>query len=164
DQAAGEPAEQNRGKGDDAGGDGGDSRQGALGHSTSLETRSVEFRPVRATVIIPTYNEAGNITDISARVRAALPEAAILVVHDASPDGTAELARRAGNEVGNLTVLERPGKAGLGTAYRAGFAHALDAGADVCIQIDADLSHDPDALPALVANVEFGADLAIGSR
>ena len=119
---------------------------------------------MRATVVIPTYNEAGNIADVCRRVRAALPGATILVVDDNSPDGTAELARRMGAEVGGLEVLERDGKAGLGTAYRAGFAHALAGGADVCIQIDADLSHDPDALPALLANVEHGADLAIGSR
>lgn len=115
-------------------------------------------------VVIPTYNEAGNVEQICARVRAALPAATILVVDDNSPDGTAALAQRIGSADGNLHVLERPGKAGLGTAYRAGFAAALDGGADVCVQIDADLSHDPDALPALVANVALGADLAIGSR
>jgi dolichol-phosphate mannosyltransferase len=121
-------------------------------------------RPVRVAVVIPTYNEAGNIAAVCERVRAALPAASIVVVDDRSPDGTAELARQAGAQLGNVTVLERPGKAGLGTAYRAGFAHALEAGAEVCVQVDADLSHDPAELPALVANVELGADLAIGSR
>jgi dolichol-phosphate mannosyltransferase len=121
-------------------------------------------RPVRVAVVIPTYNEAGNIADVCTRVRSALPTASIVVVDDSSPDGTAELARRVGDRIGAVTVLERPGKAGLGTAYRAGFAHALEDGAEVCVQIDADLSHDPAELPALVANVEVGADLAIGSR
>ena len=119
---------------------------------------------MHVTVVIPTYNEAGNIATVCARVRAALPEATVLVVDDGSPDGTAAIARQAGVELGGVDVLERPAKAGLGTAYRAGFAHALDGGADVCVQMDADLSHDPDSLPALVANVELGADLAIGSR
>lgn len=115
-------------------------------------------------VVIPTYDEAGNVAEVCTRVRAALPEAMILVVDDNSPDGTADVARRAGDRLGNVTVLARSGKAGLGTAYRAGFAAALAGGADVCVQLDADLSHDPAVLPALVANVVHGADLAIGSR
>jgi dolichol-phosphate mannosyltransferase len=119
---------------------------------------------VRVAVVVPTYNEADNITALCERVRAALPEADIVVVDDASPDGTAGVARAVGERIGGVHVLERPGKAGLGAAYRAGFALAIDRGAEVCVQIDADLSHDPDVLPALVVNVEHGADLAIGSR
>lgn len=115
-------------------------------------------------MIVPTYQEAGNIVTLCERVRAALPAATILVVDDASPDGTADLARQAGERLGNITVLERSGKSGLGAAYRAGMTAAIDAGAEICVQIDADLSHDPAALPAMVANVEFGIDLAIGSR
>lgn len=119
---------------------------------------------MRVAVVVPTYNEAGNIVTVCERVRAALPEAEIVVVDDASPDGTAALARAAGERLGGVVVLERPAKEGLGSAYRAGFALAIERGAEVCVQLDADLSHDPAALPALIANVEHGADLAIGSR
>lgn len=119
---------------------------------------------MRVAVVVPTYNEAGNIVTVCERVRAALPEAEIVVVDDASPDGTAALARAAGERLGGVVVLERPAKQGLGSAYRAGFALAIERGAEVCVQLDADLSHDPAALPALIANVEHGADLAIGSR
>lgn len=119
---------------------------------------------MRVAVVVPTYNEAGNIVTVCERVRAALPEAEIVVVDDASPDGTAALARAAGGRLGGVVVLERPAKQGLGSAYRAGFALAIERGAEVCVQLDADLSHDPAALPALIANVEHGADLAIGSR
>jgi glycosyltransferase involved in cell wall biosynthesis len=119
---------------------------------------------VRVAVIVPTYNEAGTIVAVCERIREALPDAEIIVVDDASPDGTAGVVRDAGERIGGLVVLERPGKAGLGAAYRAGFALAIERGAEVCIQLDADLSHDPAVLPALVANVEHGADLAIGSR
>ncbi len=115
-------------------------------------------------VVVPTFEEADNIAALCEQVLTQLPEAEILVVDDASPDGTASIARALGERTGRLTVLERPRKAGLGAAYRAGFDEALRRGADVCVQIDADLSHDPAVMPALVANVEHGADLAIGSR
>jgi glycosyltransferase involved in cell wall biosynthesis len=119
---------------------------------------------VRVAVVVPTYNEAGTIVAVCERIRDAVPDAEIIVVDDASPDGTADLARAAGARLGGVVVLERPAKDGLGAAYRAGFALAIERGAEVCIQMDADLSHDPAVLPALVANVEHGADLAIGSR
>jgi dolichol-phosphate mannosyltransferase len=119
---------------------------------------------VRVAVVAPNYNEATSSVEVCERIREALPEAEIVVVDDASPDGTAELARAAGDRVGRVVVLERDSKDGLGAAYRAGFALAIERGADVCVQLDADLSHDPAVLPALVSNVEHGADLAIGSR
>jgi dolichol-phosphate mannosyltransferase len=119
---------------------------------------------VRVAVVVPTYNEAGTIVEVCDRIRAALPESEIVVVDDASPDGTAAIARAAGERIGRIVVLERDAKNGLGAAYRAGFARAIELGAEVCVQLDADLSHDPAVLPALVTNVEHGADLAIGSR
>ena len=119
---------------------------------------------MQVAVVVPTYNEAGTIVAVCERIRDALPDAEIVVVDDASPDGTADRARQAGERLGGVVVLERPAKDGLGAAYRAGFALAIERGAEVCIQMDADLSHDPTVLPALVANVEHGADLAIGSR
>jgi dolichol-phosphate mannosyltransferase len=119
---------------------------------------------VRVAVVVPTYNEADNIGVLCERVRAALPDAEIVVVDDGSPDGTADLVRGLADRLGHVVVLERPAKSGLGAAYRAGFADAIGRGAEVCVQIDADLSHDPAVLPALIANVEHGADLAIGSR
>ncbi len=115
-------------------------------------------------VVIPTYDEAENVADVLGRVRAAVPDAHVLVVDDNSPDGTADLAERAGAELGQVDVLRRPEKGGLGPAYRAGFAWGLARGFDVLVEMDADLSHDPDALPELLAAVAAGADLAIGSR
>jgi glycosyltransferase involved in cell wall biosynthesis len=119
---------------------------------------------VRAVAVVPTYNEAANLGELVKRLRTAVADVGILVVDDASPDGTAALARELAGEFGDLAVLERPRKLGLGSAYRAGFRRAIDDGAEICVQIDADLSHDPAVLPALLANVEHGADLAIGSR
>jgi dolichol-phosphate mannosyltransferase len=119
---------------------------------------------VRALVVLPTYQEAGNIRTALTRLRGAVPDACILVVDDNSPDGTAALAEEVGRELGNIDVLRRPGKDGLGSAYRAGFAHGLASGFDVLVEIDADGSHDPAVLPQLLAAVERGADLAIGSR
>jgi glycosyltransferase involved in cell wall biosynthesis len=119
---------------------------------------------VRVTVVVPTYEEADNVESLCRGIRSALPDAHILIVDDASPDGTARIARELAAELGDLEVLERRDKSGLGSAYRDGFRHAIDTGAEVCVQMDADLSHDPEMLPALVANVELGADLAIGSR
>ena len=115
-------------------------------------------------MVIPTYQEAENIADVLRRVRAAAPQVSVLVVDDGSPDGTADLAERVGEEVGQVRVLRRTEKAGLGSAYRAGFDDGLAAGHDVLIEMDADFSHDPADLPRLLAAVADGADLAIGSR
>lgn len=119
---------------------------------------------MRALVVVPTFNEAGNIESVLRRIVAALPDAEVLVVDDASPDGTAAIAERVGAELGRIRVLRRPAKAGLASAYRDGFAEGVRLGAPVLVQIDADLSHDPDRLPALVSAVEHGVDLAMGSR
>jgi dolichol-phosphate mannosyltransferase len=119
---------------------------------------------VRPLVVLPTYQEAANIADVLRRVRAAVPDSSVLVVDDGSPDGTADLAEAMGAELGSISVLRRPGKAGLGSAYRAGFRRGLAEGFDVLVEMDADLSHDPAALPDLLRAVEEGVDLAIGSR
>jgi dolichol-phosphate mannosyltransferase len=119
---------------------------------------------MRTLVIIPTYLEAENIADVLGQVREALPDADILVVDDASPDGTADLARATGTTLGGVDVLDRPAKGGLAGAYRAGFQHAFTHGYDVVVQMDADLSHPPARLPALLGELEAGADIAIGSR
>lgn len=116
-------------------------------------------------VVLPTYQEAENIADVLTRIRASVPETHVLVVDDGSPDGTADLAEQTAAELGNIDVLRRAEKSGLGPAYRAGFAWGLDAGHDVLIEMDADLSHDPRVLAELIAAVApGGADLAIGSR
>ncbi|MGD9702089.1 MAG: polyprenol monophosphomannose synthase [Acidimicrobiia bacterium] len=117
-----------------------------------------------ALVVVPTYNEAPNIETVIRRIRAALPDAGVIVVDDDSPDGTADLVAKLGLELGGIEVIRRPGKGGLGSAYRDGFAAALAGGAAVVVQMDADLSHDPAMLPALVSAVEHGASLAMGSR
>jgi glycosyltransferase involved in cell wall biosynthesis len=119
---------------------------------------------MKTLVIIPTYLEAENIADVLGKVRAAAPHVHVLVVDDASPDGTADLARAAGEQLGQVDVLARPGKGGLGGAYRAGFQRAFSESYEVIVQMDADLSHPPDRLPALLAEVDKGADIAIGSR
>lgn len=115
-------------------------------------------------LVVPTYQEAENIERLLRSVRAAVPDISILIVDDNSPDGTGELAEKVGEEVGDVEVLHRAGKAGLGAAYRHGFRHALDSGHDVVVQMDADMSHDPAVLPDLLAAVDAGADVAVGSR
>jgi dolichol-phosphate mannosyltransferase len=115
-------------------------------------------------VVLPTFNESENIDRVLRRIRGALGDATILVVDDGSPDGTADIAETIGKELGNIEVMRRHGKSGLGSAYRAGFRWGLDRGFDACIEMDADLSHEPEALPELVAALSGGHDLAIGSR
>jgi dolichol-phosphate mannosyltransferase len=119
---------------------------------------------VRVLVVIPTYNESENIERVLRRIRDALPEATVLVVDDGSPDGTADQAETLGKELGQVELLRRTEKSGLGSAYRAGFRWGLDHGYDACVEMDADLSHDPDALPGLVAPLEKGFELVVGSR
>jgi dolichol-phosphate mannosyltransferase len=119
---------------------------------------------MRVLVIIPTYDEAENIADVVGRVRDAVPDAHVLVVDDNSPDGTGDLVEGMAGDDANLHLLRRAGKAGLGSAYRAGFAWGAAEGFEVMVEMDADLSHDPAALPSLLARVDDGADLAIGSR
>jgi dolichol-phosphate mannosyltransferase len=119
---------------------------------------------MRALVVTPTYLEADNIVAFLERVRAEAPDVDILVVDDNSPDGTADLAEKAAVELGQIEVLRRPKKIGLGDAYRAGFAVGVERGYGILVQIDADHSHDPAALPTLLDAVERGADLAVGSR
>ena len=119
---------------------------------------------VRVLVVVPTYNEALNIETLLRQVHAALPDAGVLVVDDGSPDGTADLAQKVGVELGDVHVLRRKQKSGLGSAYRAGFRWGLEAGYDACVEMDADFSHDPASLPALVAPLEDGYEVVVGSR
>jgi len=119
----------------------------------------------RIWIALPTFNEAENLRSISAAILAAVPTATLLVIDDASPDGTGQLADDLASADRRVRVLHRQRKEGLGRAYLAGFRVALDAGAGTVVQMDADGSHDPVVLPALVAPIEAGeADLVIGSR
>jgi dolichol-phosphate mannosyltransferase len=119
---------------------------------------------VRTLVVLPTYDEADNIAEVLRRLRAAVPDADVLVVDDSSPDGTADVAKAAAHELGQVDVTVRPAKSGLGSAYRHGFREGLASGYQVMVEMDSDLSHDPASLPDLLAAVASGADLAIGSR
>jgi dolichol-phosphate mannosyltransferase len=117
-----------------------------------------------AWLVLPTYNEAGNVEPLVAAALESLPPSArILVVDDNSPDGTGEIADRLADEHGAVEVLHRPRKEGLGPAYIAGFRHALAAGAGLVVEMDADFSHDPADLKRLLA-AAADADLVIGSR
>ncbi|WP_223693360.1 polyprenol monophosphomannose synthase [Leifsonia poae] len=130
-------------------------------------------------VIIPTYNERENVASIVARVRASTPEVEILVVDDNSPDGTGAIADALAAEDPNVHVLHRPGKNGLGAAYRDGMRWALDAGYGRIVEMDADGSHRPEQLPRLLGALRTesaqpgspaasttpgGADVVLGSR
>ncbi len=117
----------------------------------------------RVVVLIPTYNERENLPRIVARVRATTPDVDILVLDDASPDGTGQVADGLAAEDGHVMVLHRTGKQGLGAAYLAGFAWALEHGYDAVVEMDADGSHQPEQLPALLEAAER-ADAVIGSR
>ena len=115
-------------------------------------------------MVLPTYNERENVAGLLAAVRSTIPAAEILVVDDNSPDGTASVVEEAASELGQIKLLRRPGKHGLGSAYRDGFAVALDEAYDAVVSMDADFSHDPASLPDLLRLLDAGADAVIGSR
>jgi dolichol-phosphate mannosyltransferase len=117
----------------------------------------------RAVVVIPTYNEVENLALIVPRVLAQDPGLEVLVVDDNSPDGTGKVAQELAETTGRVHVLHRPGKQGLGAAYRAGLAHALTLGPECVIQMDADFSHPPEVLPQMLAASEE-CDVVLGSR
>ena len=118
----------------------------------------------RVVMVVPTYNEAENLSWIIGRLREAQPGVDVLVVDDGSPDGTGWIADELAAADPQVRVLHRSEKAGLGAAYRAGFRVALDAGYDVIGEMDADGSHQPEELSRLVDALRDGADLVIGSR
>ncbi|HAX82929.1 MAG TPA: hypothetical protein DCY40_10235 [Actinobacteria bacterium] len=118
--------------------------------------------PSTVTVVMPTYNEAATLREAALGVIA--HGYRLLVVDDASPDGTGDLAAGLSREHPRIAVLHRPSKQGLGPAYAAGFAAAVAAGAEIVCEMDADLSHDPAQLPDLVGAAAAGADMVLGSR
>ncbi len=113
-------------------------------------------------VVVPTYNEAENIALIADAVRS--HGLNLLIVDDGSPDGTGQIADELAQGDSGVSVLHRTSKEGLGPAYAAGFQVGIERGAGIICEMDADFSHDPNDLPRLVAAIDAGGDLAIGSR
>ncbi len=118
----------------------------------------------RLLVVIPTYNERQNIETLVDGIRRSQPAAHILFVDDNSPDGTADFAMQLGARLGNIDVLRRTERLGIGSAYRAGLRAGLDRGYTLFVSMDGDLSHDPMYLPQMVEAIAQGADVVIGSR
>ena len=118
---------------------------------------------LKVLVIIPTYNEAQNITKLVPCVLNQAPNLDVLVVDDNSPDGTAGLVRDMKDSDGHIHLIERPAKMGLGTAYVAGFRFAIENSYDCVFEMDADFSHDPKEIPTFLKNIE-NCDLVLGSR
>ncbi len=120
---------------------------------------------LQVTIIVPTYNERENIESLVIQLLALLLAVRVIVVDDNSPDGTGAIADRlAAESNGRVKVIHRAGKLGLGTAYSASFRRALDEGADLICTMDADFSHNPRYIPAMVDKIGQGYDLVVGSR
>ena len=124
-----------------------------------------ELNYPKVAVVVPTYNEAENLPVLAERLSALdIPGLTLIVVDDGSPDGTGEVAKQlAAQYDGRVELVQRHRKEGLGPAYIAGFSHALDAGADVIVQMDADLSHQPEYIPQFI-DALGESDVVIGSR
>jgi dolichol-phosphate mannosyltransferase len=125
---------------------------------------SPSLREPGTLIVTPTYNERGNLPRHVAAIRRAAPDAHVLIVDDASPDGTGELAESLAAEDDHVHVMHRPGKLGLGTAYVQAFTHGLAQGYERIVSMDADLSHDAKYLPDFFRALDAGADVVIGSR
>jgi dolichol-phosphate mannosyltransferase len=139
------------------------------GLTVRLYSRAVrggnESREMTRTLIVtPTYNERANLETFVAGVREAAPAADLLIVDDASPDGTGDLADAIAARDAHVRVMHRAGKLGLGTAYVEGFRRGISEGYDRFVEMDADLSHGPQYLARLLGALDAGADLAVGSR
>lgn len=119
---------------------------------------------LKTLIVTPTYNEHENLPRFVALVRAAAPDADMMIVDDASPDGTGEIADDLAKGDDKIHVIHRPGKLGLGTAYVDAFRWGLQRGYERFLEMDADLSHDPNDLPKLFRALDDGADVVIGSR
>jgi dolichol-phosphate mannosyltransferase len=120
---------------------------------------------MRATICLPTYNEAPNLEPMIEALQGVLRDGdRVLVIDDSSPDGTGRIADRLAAEHPFVSVLHRPRKEGLGRAYLAGFERALAEGAELVLEMDCDFSHDPADVPRLIAEAEGGVDLVLGSR
>jgi dolichol-phosphate mannosyltransferase len=119
---------------------------------------------IRSLIVIPTFNEVNSLRPLIEAIHGTLPLADILVVDDASLDGTGTLADRLAARDARVNVRHRPSKLGLGTAYMDGFEWGLTRGYDRFFEMDADLSHDPRYLPSFVAELDAGADVVVGSR
>lgn len=118
---------------------------------------------LKACIIIPTYNERDNLRKLTEQTLQQDPSLHLLIVDDNSPDGTGQLADTLATENSRITVLHRPAKLGLGSAYRDGFRKAMAQGAELLIEMDADFSHDPSVLPQFLEQIK-DHDLVIGSR
>ena len=133
--------------------------------SSSPDSEPMGSRIGRVAVIVPTYNEAANMPELASRLFGlGLQDVRLYIVDDASPDGTAAVARRLSGEYGGrIEVISRSGKLGLGTAYVTGFARALEEEVDCIVQMDADLSHAPEETPKMLAMLR-SFDVVVGSR
>jgi dolichol-phosphate mannosyltransferase len=120
--------------------------------------------PVRGVVVLPTFNESENIADILRAIRQSSSAVDIIVVDDLSPDGTGVLAEQLAEELGQISVVNRSGRPGLGAAYRHGFGLAFERGYDVIVSMDSDFSHDPKVIPVMLERIVNGADVVVGSR
>lgn len=132
--------------------------------ATTSDKRRHLMSAKRILIVVPTYNERDNLPIVVDAVFAIRPETHILVVDDASPDGTGRLADEIAARDSRVHVVHRAGKRGLGTAYVEGFQWGLDQAYEVFVEMDADMSHDPRYLSPLLAALDDGADVAVGSR
>lgn len=124
---------------------------------------SANIAPSQIWVVLPTYNEAENVARMLHAINAVAGELQILVVDDDSPDGTGKLVADVAQVCSQVHLLHRKGERGLGTAYLAGFRHAIESGAEAVLTMDCDFSHDPGVIPSLIEKLP-AADLVIGSR